>query len=104
MTLAPRICANSECLKVYEPNVHNSIYCNIECRKIVTNKNVLNRYYEKKERKADKTRICKTKSCQTILSSYNEENICEACKTERLIKRLVGWGWDENKLRDDWSY
>lgn len=104
MDLYPRICANSECEVLFEPNVHNAIYCSIDCRKVVTNKNVLDRYYEKKERKSNKKRICVTEDCGTILSSYNSEPICEPCKTNRLIKRLSSWGWNEDELREDWSY
>jgi hypothetical protein len=35
---------------------------------------------------------------------YNDENICEACKTNRLIDRLASWGWDKDKLIEDWSF
>ncbi len=104
MELPERLCANEYCGKPFEPQVHNAIYCSVECRKVVTNKNVLDKYYEKKERKNSKKRVCKNKECSTILSSYNEEDICEPCKTERLIARLSSWGWDEAKLREDWSY
>lgn len=104
MELPQRLCANEDCENVFEPQVHNAIYCSVECRKVVTNKNVLDKYYEKKERKSNKKRICKNKNCKTILSIYNEEDICEPCKTERLINRLSSWGWDEEKLREDWSY
>lgn len=104
MELPERLCANEDCEKTFEPQVHNAVYCSVECRKVVTNKNVLDKYYEKKERKANKKRICKNKDCKTILSMYNEEDICEPCKTERLINRLSSWGWDEEKLREDWSY
>lgn len=104
MNLEFKICANEECMKEFEPQVHNAIYCSIDCRKVVTNKNVLDRYYEKKERKANKKRICKNKNCTTILSTYNNEDICELCKTERLIQRLSSWGWDEEKLREEWRY
>ena len=104
MHLEPKICANPDCEKLFEPLVHNAVYCSINCRKIITNKNVLDRYYENKARKSNKKRVCKTKDCGTILSTYNSENICEICKTERLIKRLSSWGWDEDALRDDWSF
>lgn len=104
MSLPPKTCANAECQEIFEPQVHNAIYCSVECRKIVTNKNVLDRYYEKKEIRSNKNRVCKNKGCSTILSIYNDEDICEPCKTERLIKRLSSWGWDEEALREDWSY
>lgn len=104
MNLEPKICANPDCEILFEPQVHNAIYCSTDCRKIITNKNVLDRYYEKKERRSNKTRVCKNKDCNTVLSIYNDENICEACKTNRLIDRLVSWGWDREKLEEDWSF
>ncbi len=95
-----RICSNDECKKEFTAKVYNTIYCSTECRKVVTNKKLLDNYYRKKENKKRK-RVCKTKECTTILSSYNAEDICEQCKTERYIQRLVKWGWDEQKLRDE---
>jgi hypothetical protein len=48
-----------------------------------------------------KKRVCKTSKCSTVLSRYNKEDICEQCKGERFIKRLVSWGYDEEKLRKE---
>ena len=104
MNLQSKICANPECHSLFEPQVHNAIYCSTDCRKVITNKNVLDRYYEKKERRANKKRVCSNTDCNTILSMYNDENICEACKTNRLIDRLASWGWDKDKLIEDWSF
>lgn len=95
-----RTCANSDCLNKFVAKVYNTIYCSAECRKIVTNKKLLQNYYEKKKNRQTK-RICKTDGCGTILSRYNDEKICERCKKERFIKRLVSWGWDEEKLRKE---
>lgn len=95
-----RVCKNEECNKEFVAKVYNTIYCSPECRKVVTNKKLLENYYRKKENK-NKKRVCKTKDCLTVLSKYNKEDICEQCKTERYIKRLVGWGWDEDKLREE---
>jgi hypothetical protein len=74
-----RQCANQDCGKDFQPKVHNGIYCCAECRKIATNKNILDKYHAKKENKSKK-RICATKNCNTILSIYNEKSICELCK------------------------
>lgn len=93
-----KTCAREECGNRFVAKVYNAIYCSPECRKIVTNRNLLASYYEKKSNK-NKVRECKTKNCTTILSRYNKENICERCKKERFVKRLVGWGWDEAELR-----
>jgi hypothetical protein len=95
-----RICQNDECKKEFIAKVYNTIYCSPECRKVVTNKKLLENYYRKKDNKKRK-RVCITDNCNTVLSSYNEEDICEQCKNERYIQRLVGWGWDENKLREE---
>lgn len=95
-----RICSNEECKQEFLAKVYNTIYCSTECRKVVTNKKLLDNYYRKKENKTKK-RVCQTDRCSTILSSYNEEDICEQCKSERYIQRLVSWGWDEKKLRKE---
>ena len=97
-----RDCANPDCKKPFMPRVYNAIYCNAECRKIITNQKVLQRYYDKKARLSSR-RTCATKVCGTILSRYNAEDICERCKRERFIKRLVGWGWNESKVRRDFE-
>lgn len=95
-----RKCANTECEQTFVAKVYNTIYCSPECRKKVTNQKLLDNYHRKKENR-NKKRVCKTKDCNTILSRYNEEDICEMCKHERYIQRLIGWGWDENKLRNE---
>lgn len=96
----PRICLNTDCNNVFVAKVYNALYCSKECRKVITNKKLLEKYYENKENKKRK-RVCKTENCATILSSYNKEQICEQCKKERYIKRLVSWGYDEQKLRKE---
>lgn len=93
-----KICSNPECKKEFEAKVYNAIYCSQGCRRIVTNKNLLDNYYEKKRNK-NKKRVCKTKTCTTILSTYNKENICELCKQIRFADRLISWGWDESDAK-----
>lgn len=93
-------CANEDCINVFIPKTYNGIYCSAECRRTVTNKRILENYYIVKENKTKK-RTCITAKCDTVLSRYNKEKICEKCKKERYIARLVSWGWDEKKLRDE---
>jgi hypothetical protein len=95
-----RLCQNTDCSKEFSAKVYNAIYCSAECRRLITNKKLLDKYYENKANKSKK-RVCKTNSCGTVLSKYNKENICEQCKKERYIKRLVSWGYDEEKLRKE---
>ena len=89
-----------ECSIIFKPIAHNGIYCSADCRKVATNKKVLQKYYDNKARRSGEvSKKCKYRGCKTILSRYNKEDICEAHKIERFIKRLKKWGWDEEMLR-----
>jgi hypothetical protein len=101
----PKVCVNEDCEDLFEPKVHNAIYCSEECRRVVTNKKVLSKYYEKKATKNNKNRVCKTEGCDTILSRYNiDDDVCGPCGVVRLKDRLEGWGWDRQKLDEEWAY
>lgn len=95
-----RICANKDCKQGFIAKVYNALYCSVECRRIVTNRKLLSQYYENKNNKNTK-RKCINNNCTTVLSRYNKETICEQCKGERYIKRLVSWGYDEEELRKE---
>jgi len=99
-----RVCANGECELEFMPKVYNAIYCSTPCRRIVTNAKILRRYHENKAA-FGKKRICDgfNRKCGKTLSIYNKDIICESCVRERYIMRLVGWGWDEKKLREEMS-
>jgi len=93
-----------ECGVEFSPKAHNGKYCSVDCRKVATNKKVLDRYYENKDRRSGKNqKKCSRKGCTTILSRYNAEDICEAHKIDRFAKRLGKWGWDEQKIREEYS-
>jgi hypothetical protein len=90
-------CVN--CGQKYIPKVHNSCYCGPVCRKSATNKKVLAKYYENKARKQKGLkRLCGNSNCDTILSMYNRELICEQCKDKRLDKRMLRWGYSQETL------
>lgn len=91
----PRQCANEACKREFLPKVHNAIYCGDECRKLITNQKVLDKYYEKKEKSLEtKTikRICATDGCGTILSIYNEDSACSACQKKRTDANIARLG------------
>lgn len=92
------ICAREECEAPFLKAVHNQLYCGPECTRIATNERLIRQYHEKKARKQKGKRICSRKGCDTILSQYNKEPICETCKTARFLKRLKSWGWDTSRL------
>lgn len=103
MELKPRKCAYNKCGKSFKPKVHNAKYHSAECRRLATNEKILKKYHDDKAKRKRK-RVCKTKGCTTVLSRYNLDSICESCKTNRLIDRLVGWGWNKDKLKNEWKY
>jgi predicted RNA-binding Zn ribbon-like protein len=76
-----KVCANPECETLFLPTRHNQKYCGKECCKLVTNAKIMKQYYEKKERKQGKVRICQECGL-TRLSRYNENNICQSCIKE----------------------
>jgi hypothetical protein len=97
-----KLCANPKCEEEFMPRVYNAIYCGTACRRTITNKNVLARYHAKKALRNTK-RTCETDDCGTVLSRYNSEPICEPCKREAFVIKLVSWGWDEDDLRKEMS-
>ena len=95
------ICANESCSKTFFKKVHNAMYCSPECRRVITNQKVLDKYYEKKDKKAQRGRICRL--CPTILSRYNEDDFCGPCGVTLLKDRLESWGWDRATLDEDFK-
>ena len=89
-------CARPECGKSFLKSVHNQKYCEPECCRLATNKRLIEQYHERKDimRGGKNGRVCSRKACDTILSRYNTETICESCKLKRFRKRLERWGWD----------
>jgi hypothetical protein len=79
-----RYCALPECGVPFEPKSYNAKYHHIDCQKIATNRRLMEKYYENKERRSGKRRICTIPGCQTILSRYNDDEVCERCKAQQV--------------------
>lgn len=93
------ICAREDCDSSFLKATHNQKYCSPECCRVVTNERLIKQYHAKKKSlKSNSKRVCSRKNCETILSKYNKEDICELHKIERFKKRLQKWGWDISKL------
>ena len=96
-------CAYKECKKEFEAKTHNQKYCSDECCRTATNIKIRERYYSNKERLAGKKRVCKGRGCTTILSRYNELDICGKCEAEKLGKErreiLRKIGIDSSKIK-----
>lgn len=54
-------------------------YCSDECCRVATNQKIKQKYYDKKARLAGKVRICTNRGCNTKLSRYNSDSVCEGC-------------------------
>lgn len=88
-------CDREECDMGFLKAVHNQKYCSPECCRLATNQRLVEQYHAKrKARSGESKRVCNRKDCDTILSKYNKESICEHCKTKRFVKRLQKWGWE----------
>lgn len=93
-----RICAHTDCELPFHAKTHNQRYCSDECCRLATNKRIMERYYERKERRRGGRRVCSTRGCTTILNRYNDSEICALClakkdtQTRDFIQDLVGYG------------
>jgi len=81
------------CEEIFIPHRHNMLYCNPACCKIATNKKVIRRYHEKKQKKNSSIRHCS--ECLTVLSKYNGNDRCYVCmrrveeeKRKRILREL----------------
>ncbi len=84
-------CANKECNIDFTPKTHNQKYHNDECCRLATNRRIMEKYYEKKAIRGGAVRHCK--KCKTLLSRYNQIDICGICEKNNKItdkKKLLG--------------
>lgn len=79
-------CDLETCSNTFSPKTHNQKYCCDECCRVATNLKIKKKYYENKERLRGKKRMCKRSGCKTLLSRYNENDICEKCQANRVTK------------------
>ena len=70
----------AECGKEFEFKTHNQKYCSNQCCRVATNKRIMQKYYEKRERLAGKHRVCI--QCDTILSKHNPLEVCAWCESK----------------------
>lgn len=98
MKYGEAVCDNTECGKTYTRRTSNQRYCSEACCKVVTNKNLMQKYHEARARIKGKVRFCV--GCnETRLNRYNESNICNLCtakekreKREDLLAMFNGTG------------
>ena len=85
MLLTP--CAYESCSKEFEKKTHNQKYCDADCCRKATNERIMLRYYEKRDNRRGKKRVCTDKDCNIPLSRYNEEDYCSVHSRRLLAQR-----------------
>lgn len=77
------------CDTQFETDITYQIYCSPECRESATKEKISQRYLQvKRERRMKKERRCS--SCNTILSAYNDDTLCDRCTINPLdVKKAL---------------
>lgn len=71
-------CARPECSNMFTKATHNQKYCSSDCCRIETNRKIMEKYHYKASIRRGERRVCS--SCKaTVLSKYNETNLCAGC-------------------------
>lgn len=74
-------CARAGCdVVIRVKKTTNQKYCSDLCCKIATNERVMQRYYNKRDRKLGTKFHCT--QCNAVLSRYNEDEVCASCSTK----------------------
>lgn len=87
-----RLCRLESCDNYFIARVHNQSFCCKDHCRIFTNARILKQYHEKRHKKLE-GRVCNTKTCNTLLSIYNDGSFCALCEHKQNIKRWREWGW-----------
>ena len=81
------------CGELFTKRRPNMVYCKKECCNAATNKKLIEKYHQDKQRKNTKNRKCSL--CSKPLSRYNYDETCHACQAKeqelekiRLLREL----------------
>jgi hypothetical protein len=84
------------CDSQFESAISYQIYCSSGCRDLATKEKISQRYaIIRRERRLGKTRKCK--SCDSSLSIYNDDELCQQCLINpkdvvKALKEIKGFG------------
>ena len=78
----------SWCQAYFSADVSYQIYCGEDCRTAATKKKSKERArIATIKRRQKKARVCRNKNCGTVLSLYNDNNVCSKCEiSEKQVK------------------
>lgn len=66
------------CNAQFTTKVSYQIYCSVDCRDSATKEKIAERYaITRRQRRKGKDRVCK--SCNSVLSIYNDDLLCDNC-------------------------
>jgi hypothetical protein len=83
------------CDAQFEASVSYQIYCSVACRESATKEKIAERYaITRRRRLHKKDRRCR--SCETSLSAYNDDNLCQSClvdpkEVSKIIREIRGY-------------
>jgi hypothetical protein len=84
----------SWCDKHFKTDITYQIYCSAECRESATKEKIAQRYIlTRRQKRKGKNRICK--SCEKLLSIYNDDSLCSTCTVKpsdvsKALKEIKG--------------
>jgi len=84
----------SWCDNQFKPAVSYQIYCSVVCRDQATKQKIADRYLQtRRQKRLGKERKCK--SCDSDLSIYNDDILCNSCQVDpgqvlRALKDIKG--------------
>lgn len=64
------------CDEPFDRKTHNQRYCSAECCRLATNERIMERYYERRDNRRGRERVCGRTGCETKLSRYNDDDYC----------------------------
>lgn len=78
-------CENKGCDVEFAKKTHNQRYHDDECCRLATNAKIMEKYYQRRAQKLGLARFCL--DCNTKLSRYNSNTICNPCAEQKELNR-----------------
>jgi hypothetical protein len=93
------------CDNSFDTQISYQIYCSAECRESATKEKITQRYLQtRRVRRQGKDRKCR--SCETVLSVYNDDVLCQSCTVvpkdvQKALKDIRGLANGKTKRNKD---
>lgn len=78
-------CQNKGCDVRFAKKTHNQRYHDDECCRLATNAKIMEKYHQRRRQKLGLARECAV--CETKLSRYNSDTVCNSCSLKREIEK-----------------